>query len=58
MSKRKSNPREKFSTTVDKDLLDEMKKFSDETDIPISRLTDRAFRLFLEHEENKKREEN
>lgn len=39
--------RERYSSTFDKDLLQEFKKLSDETSIPVSKLFDKALELVL-----------
>lgn len=47
--------RVRWTTSVDPDLLDKLKKLSKETRIAISRLTDEAIELLLEkHGEDKK----
>lgn len=38
-----------ISTAIDKELYNKLKAFSKETDIPISKLLDRAIRQFLEN---------
>lgn len=40
--------RESFGSTMRKDLLDDLRKYSDESDIPISKLLDKAVTLLLE----------
>jgi hypothetical protein len=40
--------RESFGSTLDKDLLNDLRSLSDNTGIPISKLLDRAVRLLLE----------
>jgi hypothetical protein len=40
--------RESFGSTMRKDLLDDLRKYSDESDIPISKLLDKAVILLLE----------
>lgn len=45
MSKRKS-----FGSTLDKGLLTDLRKLSEESDIPISKLLDRAVKLLLENQ--------
>lgn len=42
--------RERFTTSIDKRLVDELKNLSKETDIPMSKLLDRAIRLLIEQE--------
>lgn len=37
-----------ISNAIDKDLFNRLKAYSQETDIPFSRLLDRAIRMFLE----------
>ena len=37
-----------IGTAIDKDLYNRLKQYSQETDIPLSKLLDRAIRLFLE----------
>lgn len=40
--------RVRISNAVDKDLYEELKKISDETMIPISKLLDKAIKLLIE----------
>lgn len=43
-----------LSTTVNLELLSEIRKLSEETDIPISKLTDQAYRCLLEQKATRK----
>lgn len=43
-----------FSTTVKIEILSEIRKLSTETDIPISKLTDQAFKCLLEQRASQK----
>jgi predicted transcriptional regulator len=45
--------RARISSSVDPELWDKMQKISDETDIPLSKLLDRAMKEFVEHYEQK-----
>ncbi|WP_299831205.1 ribbon-helix-helix domain-containing protein [uncultured Metabacillus sp.] len=40
--------RSQFSSTLDNNLKDKLKKLSDETQVPISKLLDQAVELLLE----------
>lgn len=40
--------RESFGSTLDKELLSDLRKMSEDTDVPISKLLDRAVKLLLE----------
>jgi hypothetical protein len=40
--------RESFGSTLDKELLTDLRNLSDDTGIPISKLLDRAVKLLLE----------
>ena len=42
------NPRYKITTNIDKKLYEELKNYSKETSIPISKLLDKAIKMFLE----------
>lgn len=44
--------RVQFSTTVDPDLLDEVRGIAELTDVPISKLTDKAFALIIDSYDN------
>ncbi len=37
-----------ISNAIDKELYNKLKAYSEETDIPMSKLLDRAIRMFLE----------
>jgi hypothetical protein len=41
--------RESFGSTLDKELLTKLRSLSDETDVPISKLLDKAVKLLLEN---------
>lgn len=42
--------RQRYTASFDKDLLQELKDLSKETDIPLSKLLDRALRMLLKKE--------
>jgi predicted transcriptional regulator len=46
--------RSRISSSVDPELWDKMQEISRETDIPLSKLLDRAMREFIEDYEEKK----
>lgn len=52
MAKKVLRNRVQFTTTIDPNLLDKIRKLSETTDIPISKLTDRAFEILLNNIEN------
>jgi hypothetical protein len=41
--------RESFGSTLDKELLNELRRVSEDTGIPISKLLDRSVKLLLEN---------
>jgi hypothetical protein len=45
--------RERISSSVDPELWNKMQKISSETDIPLSKLLDRAMKEFIEQYEEK-----
>lgn len=53
MSKNELKNRVRFSTTLDKEVEEKLKKYSKQTMIPISKLTDKAFLMLFEFIENK-----
>jgi len=51
MNERGLKTRTPFSNAVDTKLLDSLKKYSNDTSIPISKLLDKAIELFLKSTE-------
>lgn len=47
MANRGLKNRTAISTAIDKELYEKLKKYSDETSIPISKLFDKAIEMFL-----------
>lgn len=48
MTNRGLTNRTAISTAIDKDLYKQLKKYSNETSIPLSRLFDKAIAMYLE----------
>lgn len=48
MSKYGLKNRTRISNAIDTELYEKLKAYSDETDIPVSKLLDRAIKLLLE----------
>lgn len=53
MAKKVLRNRKQFNSTVNPDLLDAIRQISDQTDIPISKLVDKAIELLIEDMKNK-----
>lgn len=48
MARPRKEPREKFGSTLRADLYNEVKRISDDTGIPVTKLLDQAVELLLE----------
>jgi|GEM_PF-1302545 len=46
---KESSSRKPFTSTIDKEIFIELKTYSDETGIPISKLVDKAFEMYFKN---------